>query len=502
MKVAIFLDSTGTYFGGATNTLLNQAILMNQVYDVTVIIPKDVNGAFCEVSLEKCKANILQYFFLEYSSAYKIMDLNFMQFDREVLAIEEYLRNQDFGLIHYAQLSLAVEYAARKLHIPTIMNIYSLEEWEFDLPVRDIYPQYISSDSVLWCSKWGEYTGSRTNCIRVFARKYSVPKSIDEKNIKLGIIGYVCDYKNQLVAIQAIQKFSNIKLYVLGTEQTDYAEQCRQYVQSNGLGEQVIFRGFCEDMEKELGELDAVLCTSKRESFPSSIVEAMSVQLPIISTPVAGVPEVLNNDNAYISRGYCVEDICDAIQRYLDDVRSGNIDIVKANEKKTYDTIFSEEVVRQSLTELYAQVIDCYDSNKATIKDIEEEIYIEKQWYEKLKSMDLCDEDFYAIAQRLSYYIEISQKINGKKCYIWGAGKWGTRAKAILDLLCSETQLIAYIDKKRVKQKNGYKVIPPSEIEFDQDSCILLAYVGEKKNTLAFLDNKNCKLMKQVFMII
>lgn len=502
IKIAFFLDYTGKYFGGATNTILNQAILMNKLYNIIVVIPKNQDGIYSDISLERCKQNDMKYVLLEFTSFCRLRDLDYMKSEEEVQGIEDFLQKNNITLIHYAQLSIAVEMAARRLNIPTVMNVYSIEEWELKLPVKDIYAQFVTSDSDMWCSVWKNYIGSTVTCIRVYANKSIQHRMIDKKRITIGIIGCICEYKNQLTAIKAIENFSNIELYVVGTDNSKYAEKCKKYVKNNGLHKRVFFCGFCEKIEDILAKLDVVLCASKRESFPSSIVEAMSAQIPIISTPVAGIPEILNNRNAYITDGYEVNDLRNSIARFLADVESGYIDTIKSNEKETYENTFSDNIVSQQLVELYLQVLRLYDCNKTGLIGIENLINNVKYWCNKLKLVNLCNEDFKAIAARLGYYIEIASQINGKRCYIWGAGKWGNRAKTILDLLCPETEMIAYIDKNRRQELNGYAVIKPDSIRMDEIDCILLAYVGDKKDTIEFLKNKKFILMEQIFIIV
>lgn len=59
--------------------------------------------------------------------------------------------------------------------------------------------------------------------------------------------------------------------------------------------------GFVDDVQFQLSQADVFILPSKFESFPLSILEAMSLGLPIIATDTGGVKDmVLNNKNGYL----------------------------------------------------------------------------------------------------------------------------------------------------------------------------------------------------------
>ena len=109
------------------------------------------------------------------------------------------------------------------------------------------------------------------------------------------MLGSVCPRKNQMAAIKVIEQIiglHDIELHIAGDLNNDYGYKCRQYVENQNLDKAVVFHGFVSEITSLLKQCDCLLCTSLDESFPSSIVEAVSYDLTIISTPVAGVPEI------------------------------------------------------------------------------------------------------------------------------------------------------------------------------------------------------------------
>ena len=85
-----------------------------------------------------------------------------------------------------------------------------------------------------------------------------------------------------------------IKLTIGGNGETDHlVDQIRQY----GLETMIDFVGWVSGEQKQtlLQQADVFLLPSYSEGLPMSILEAMSYGLPIISTPVGGIPEVVTD---------------------------------------------------------------------------------------------------------------------------------------------------------------------------------------------------------------
>lgn len=80
-------------------------------------------------------------------------------------------------------------------------------------------------------------------------------------------------------------------------------EQVKEIIYKNGLEEIAQYQGWVDGDKKEslLNMADAYILPSYNEGLPISVLEAMSYSLPIISTKVGGIPEILKNEeNGYI----------------------------------------------------------------------------------------------------------------------------------------------------------------------------------------------------------
>jgi glycosyltransferase involved in cell wall biosynthesis len=61
------------------------------------------------------------------------------------------------------------------------------------------------------------------------------------------------------------------------------------------LGDAVVFAGFRGDVVDILAASDALLLPTRMDAFPTSLLEAASVGLPVVATAVGGIPEIVDD---------------------------------------------------------------------------------------------------------------------------------------------------------------------------------------------------------------
>lgn len=110
-----------------------------------------------------------------------------------------------------------------------------------------------------------------------------------------------------------------LKLYIGGNGEIEHV---KQLIKEYGIADIVIFEGWVSGDKKIelLNKSDAYILPSYKEGLPISILEAMSYGMPIISTPVGGIPEIVSNgENGYLVEPGNKEDIYKAIMSLLND---------------------------------------------------------------------------------------------------------------------------------------------------------------------------------------
>lgn len=121
---------------------------------------------------------------------------------------------------------------------------------------------------------------------------------IDEKEIILGTVGnvtWVKGYENMIEALAIIKKkYKRIKLLITGKildTQMEYYSRLKKIASSFGLDGDVHLLGWRTDIPEILSIMDIFILPSLKEGTPISILEAMSMKVPVIASRVGGIPE-------------------------------------------------------------------------------------------------------------------------------------------------------------------------------------------------------------------
>ena len=509
LRIAYFLSVTNDYIGGADHTLFMQAVLMNSNHKVTIVLPCNADGKCNTLFQKKCEAFGLDYTVLKYNTANSIKTINLVDYKNDIDRIERFIKEKQLDLLHSVQINVAVEYLSRKLGVPHVMNIYNLDAWEWAIPCADVLPRYISCDSLFFFEKWKAYLNCEGRCVRVFDDIDIAPKHIHDKDITvIGAAGTVCDRKNQMEIIKAVEiekkRGRKIRLLLAGDAGSGYAGECSSYITKCCLQEDIVFMGFIDNMKLFFEQVDVFICGSRMESFPASIVEAISCNIPVISTPVAGVPEILvHGQNAYISKGYLAEDLAEALENYFRDYECDRLTEVLSNEKETYREFFSADAVKLQLNALYGDILEDFSGTMELRSWNDTECGLHKMLVKLEKRMTEVDdaEDVIRIHSRLLYLYQIRNKITGKKGYIWGAGKWGKLAQIMIESLLSDITIKAFVDEKRNQKIDGTAVIKKEAMDIREDTIVFIAYAQGQEEAVRYLEKRNMEMMKNIFII-
>lgn len=109
-----------------------------------------------------------------------------------------------------------------------------------------------------------------------------------------------------------------VHTYVLGNGPE--WEKIESYIQYNGLQETFTLLGYQTNPYKYVSKCDIFVCTSTAEGFSTAATEALIVGTPVVTTPVAGMKEMLGENAEYGLIGEMNEEsIYENIKMLLDD---------------------------------------------------------------------------------------------------------------------------------------------------------------------------------------
>ncbi|WP_173915597.1 glycosyltransferase [Halobacillus sp. Marseille-Q1614] len=116
-----------------------------------------------------------------------------------------------------------------------------------------------------------------------------------EDDFLIGMVARLEPVKQHEIAIESFaslhKEHQNAKLLLIGegSRESELRHLCRQY----NVEKDVCFLGRRDDVSSVLPAMDVTLLTSKSESFPLVLLESARAQVPVISTKVGGVNQLV-----------------------------------------------------------------------------------------------------------------------------------------------------------------------------------------------------------------
>lgn len=513
--VMYFLDY-GQFFGGAANTLLNQAILMKKAgLKITVVISDYLSKDLEKGYLHVCENSEVKWMQLTYPICSHTEDIDIISVLQNYESVKTSVAELKPDILHSVQINPIVELISRELNIPHVMNIYQLLPEFFSINYMDIFPHFHICDSNYFAEKWRKYLGTESICIRTTVHKYS--RFSTSENLKNPSLNYMCvgslsERKNQFEVIkafhQALQYGIKGILSVYGYCEGEYADKCRNYIAKYGLDRYILLKGFCSDMSVEYQKNNVLICGSMMESYPNVISEALANGLIVISTPVAGVPEVIaDHFNGYLCNGFDGKDIFEKLVEFNKERYSYFMDEMLRNMDKTFEDYHSEKVVSRKLLAYYHFLLDenkDRGNRRILVDEVKQEFAFILSVYRKNR-FRLTDEQ--AVEQKLWYIYHIRDIIAAKvfkekkQVYIWGTGRFGRIAKDIFDVFWENIKIEGYIDSYKKGFFKGYKIVLPKDVIKDDKAVIILAAVNGQEEMLKQL-NKAKKVFHSDYFLL
>ncbi len=236
---------------------------------------------------------------------------------RSILPLALYLRREGIQVVntHSGVDSWIGAFAAKLAGTPLLVRTRHL-----DIPLKRSWLNFVHylADRIVSC---GEIM--RTHLVEGCGfppeQVVSIPTGIDfdrfaplrtkqEMRQQLGIpsdaflvlmVGIIRSVKRHEIALRAfrlfLDRYPTAQLVLAGEGPME--EQTKQLATQLNLGEQVHFLGHREDIPDLMAAADVLLLTSRSEGVPQAVTQALGLGLPIVSTAVGGVPELVIHEH-------------------------------------------------------------------------------------------------------------------------------------------------------------------------------------------------------------
>jgi glycosyltransferase involved in cell wall biosynthesis len=177
----------------------------------------------------------------------------------------------------------------------------------------------------------------------------NLPQRSDVCIKEIVAVGRLMPQKNYPLLINAfanvVKTHPEYKLRIFG--QGILLPQLQELTEKLKLTDKIIFEGFCSNVHQAIKDSDIFVMTSDFEGMPNSLMEAMAMGFPVISTdcPAGGPAELIQNDrNGLLVKVRDVKGLVDSILRLIED---NDLKIrLQTNAKNIRNTHCTTEIIK------------------------------------------------------------------------------------------------------------------------------------------------------------
>jgi colanic acid/amylovoran biosynthesis glycosyltransferase len=165
---------------------------------------------------------------------------------------------------------------------------------------------------------------------------------------RLVCVARLCEQKGQLLLVEAVARLAakGVRLDLVLAGDGDMRRQLEELIETHGLGKRVTITGWvsASRVRAEILAARALVLPSFAEGLPVVIMEAMALKRPVLTTYVAGIPELVSPGvNGWLFAPGDVDALADAIEDALalssDDLnRMGEAAYARVLERHAIDT--------------------------------------------------------------------------------------------------------------------------------------------------------------------
>ena len=232
-----------------------------------------------------------------------------LRIDRLIRRFKPDVVHTHLGTLKYSLPSMVFRRIPFKVH-----TLHALARYETEYPMINklafkagVYPVAIADE----VKKSIEELYGITDCCSIPngipVKEYEEPdidraewrrcEGIDQDAFVFVNVGRLCKHKNQQLLIRAfaetVNRGKNAVLLIAGDG--DCLGRLKKTAKEHSVSEKIYFLGVRNDVKELLGAADVFVLSSELEGNPLCVMEAMAAGLPVISTEVGGVSQLIED---------------------------------------------------------------------------------------------------------------------------------------------------------------------------------------------------------------
>ncbi|WP_042350939.1 glycosyltransferase family 4 protein [Bacillus massiliigorillae] len=190
-------------------------------------------------------------------------------------------------------------------------------------------------------------------------RDYSLQKELKLSNddFVMTMVARLHPIKGHDIVLEALKKLNNPEIHLVLVGDGPIRDEIEGLVRSKNLQDNVHFLGFRQDVDHIYSNSHIALLASHSESFPLALLEAANQKIPLISTDVGGVRQLISsNEYGWVVPTNDAEAFAEAITESYDNYKSGRL-ATKGEELYNHaSTNFSLHALANSIDEVYKRL--------------------------------------------------------------------------------------------------------------------------------------------------
>jgi glycosyltransferase involved in cell wall biosynthesis len=168
---------------------------------------------------------------------------------------------------------------------------------------------------------WGKLHVVRCGVDGEFLERDGVPPPPDRP--RLVCVGRLCGDKGQLLLVDAAARLARegreFEIVLVGDGESRAGVE--EKIRTLGLGGRIVLRGWLDGagVRREIADARALVLPSFAEGLPVVIMEALAMGRPVLSTYIAGIPELVRPGvNGWLVTAGSVDELVDRLREALD----------------------------------------------------------------------------------------------------------------------------------------------------------------------------------------
>lgn len=196
-----------------------------------------------------------------------------------------------------------------------------------------------------------------------FQRRQSVEQAkatigIPEDQLLIGAVGRLSAEKGFDLLIQSVDSLikqgHNLALMIFGEGNEQHNLQ--KLIDASGHADRIKLMGFRADLRSCYEAMDLYVLSSLREGLPNVVLEAMAMEVPVLSTKVAGIPRLIQHDvNGFLVDAGSSAALTTAMAMLLDNVSLR--ERYRFAGRQTVENKFSFAMRMEKLSSLYDEMM-------------------------------------------------------------------------------------------------------------------------------------------------